>query len=61
MKKTSMFILMIFLFGLVDNLFATSPMPEEVKPGQTTTVCVIRIVYMSDNEKGIPREDTSST
>ena len=49
------------LFGLAGNSSATSPMPEELKPGQIAPVCVIHIIYVPDIEKGIPREDTSST
>jgi len=61
MKKASMFILIIFLFGLVGNSSATSPMPEELKPGQTENVCTIYVVYSLDGEQGILREETSST
>lgn len=61
MKKTLIFILTMVLFGLAVNSYATSPMPEELRPGPTAPVCVIHIVYMPDIEKGIPRENTSST
>jgi len=62
MKKTSIFILlMIVLLGFVRNLSATSPMPEEVKPGQTENTCTIHVVYSLDSEQGILTHETSST
>ena len=59
MKKTSIFILMLVLFGLAGNSSAISPMPEEVKPGLTATVCTIHIVCIKDHERGIPEEQTA--
>jgi hypothetical protein len=61
MKKTSIFILIICLFGLVGNLSATSPMPEESKPGQTENFCMVHVAHSVDSEKGILREEASST
>ena len=59
MKKVSIFILMVILLGLAGDSFATSPMPEEVKPGMTVTVCTIDIVSIKDRERGIPEEQTA--
>ncbi len=58
MKETSIFILMIVLFGLAGNATAVSPMPEELE--RTQTVCVIHTGYMPDREKEIPGEESSS-
>ena len=58
MKKTSILLCTIVLFGFAGDSFATSPMPEEVKPGQTATVCTIHIACITDREKGIPEEQT---
>jgi len=52
---------MIVLSGLAADSSATSPMPEEMKPGQTENVCTVRIAYSLDREKGILLEETSST
>ncbi len=51
---------MIVLFWLAGNSSATSPMPEEIKPGQTATVCTTHIVYLTEDEKGIHAEEFSS-
>jgi len=60
--KTSIFILlMIVLFGLVGNVSATSPMPEEVKPGPAENICTIHVVYILDSGQGILTHETSST
>ena len=58
MKKTSILLCMI-LFGFAGDSFATSPMPEEVKPGQTATICTIHIACITDRERGIPEEQTA--
>jgi hypothetical protein len=50
---------MLVLFGLAGNSSAISPMPEEVKPGLTATVCTIRIACIKDHEKGMPEERTA--
>jgi len=52
---------MVVLLGLAANSSATSPMPEEVKPGQNESVCIIHVVYVTDREKEIPGEESSST
>ena len=59
MKKILILLSMIVLCGFAGNSFATSPMPEEVKPGQTATVCTIHIACITDREKGIPEEKTA--
>jgi len=59
MKKTSILLCTIVLFGFAGDSFATSPMPEEVKPGQTVTVCTIHIACITDHERGIPEEQTA--
>jgi hypothetical protein len=59
MKKISILICMSVLFGLAGNSFATSPMPEEVKPGLTATVCTIHIVCITERERGTPEEQTA--
>ena len=51
---------MIYLFGLVGNAIATSPMPEEVKPGMAATVCTIHITCTKDRETGTQQELTST-
>lgn len=61
MKKASILTVMIVLLGLAGNAKATSPMPEEVMPGQTGTICTTHIVYIADPEKGILGRDSSST
>jgi len=58
MKKTLILLCVIVLFGFVGDSFATSPMPEEVKPGMTVTVCTIHIVSIKDHESEIPEEQT---
>ncbi|MCX5717800.1 MAG: hypothetical protein NTW44_05715 [Nitrospirae bacterium] len=60
MKKISISIAIIILFWLSGKADATSPQPEEVKPGPATTVCNIYIVYTA-TEKGIPLEAESSS
>jgi len=52
---------MIVSFGLVGSSSATSPQPEEVKPGQTATICTTHIVYITDREKGTLQHEASST
>ncbi len=59
MKRASILLCVIVLFGFVGDSFATSPMPEEVKPGLTVTVCTIHIVSIKDHERGIPEEQTA--
>jgi len=61
MKKISALILTIALFGLAENSSATSPMPEESKPAQTTHVCIIHFVYNLDKERGVLMEEANST
>jgi hypothetical protein len=51
---------MIVLFGFVRDSFATSPMPEEVKPGMTATVCIVHITCVKDRERGTYEELTST-
>ncbi len=60
MRKKSISILLIFLFGLAGNSFGTSPQPEEVKPGTKETVCKIHVIYSPDSEKGIEKGEASS-
>jgi len=60
MKRTLLLLCLIVLFGFAGNSFATSPMPEEVKPGMTTTVCIIHITCVKDRERGT-YEDLAST
>lgn len=50
----------MFLLGVAANSFATSPMPEEVKPSMTATVCTIHITFVKDPEKGKHEELTST-
>jgi UDP-N-acetylglucosamine 2-epimerase len=59
MKKISILICIGVLFGLAGNANATSPMPEEVKPGMTATVCTVHIVCTTDHERGILEEQTA--
>jgi hypothetical protein len=59
MKKTSILLCMIVLCGFVGNSFATSPMPEEVKPGPTATVCTIHTICIADRERGTHEEQTA--
>jgi hypothetical protein len=59
MKRASILLCVIVLFGFVGDSFATSPMPEEVKPGLTATVCTIHIVCIKDHERRIPEEQTA--
>lgn len=61
MKKITISIIMAVLFGLAGSSAATSPQPEEVKPGQTATICTTHIVYVTDREKVISGEEHSST
>lgn len=61
MGKISIIVFMIVLFGHVGYSSATSPMPEELKPGQTENVCTIHVVYSLDGEQGILLEEASST
>ncbi len=59
MKKISILICMSVLFGLVGNASATSPMPEDVKPGMSATVCTIHTVCIKDHERGMQEEQTA--
>ena len=43
---------LIILLWHLGNAVATSPQPEEVRPGPTTTVCTTHIIYTADIEKG---------
>lgn len=61
MKKLSISILLISLLGLVANSSATSPQPEEVRPGWKESICTINVIYSLDSEKGINRDEASST
>ena len=61
MKKISALILTIVLFGVAGNSSATSPMPEESKPAQTTHVCSIHLVYNLDKARGVLMEEANST
>lgn len=61
MKKIAASIIMTVLLGFAGSSAATSPQPEEVKPGQTATICTTHIVYVTDREKGIRGEEPSST
>ena len=51
---------MIALLYLTSNASATSPVPEEIKPGATSPVCTTHIIYITDNEKGSHAEEFSS-
>ncbi|MBI5203991.1 MAG: hypothetical protein HZA11_03640 [Nitrospirae bacterium] len=61
MKKVSIFISIIILFWFSGKAAATSPQPEEVKPGPATTVCTTHIVYTADIEKGMSQHEASAT
>jgi hypothetical protein len=56
MKKTMFLVLMIVLAALARNSQAVSPMPEEVMPGLSATVCTIHIVCIKDHERGMLEE-----
>ncbi len=60
MKKTLISIFMIALLCLAVNASGTSPVPEEIMPGATSTVCTTHIVYITENDKGIHPEEFSS-
>jgi len=60
MKRASILLCVIVLSGFVGDSFATSPMPEEVKPGMTATICTIHITCMRDRERGT-QEELAST
>ena len=60
MKKASISLSIIVSFWLAGYSFATSPMPEEVKPGQKENVCTVRIVYISEHEGASVNEETLS-
>jgi len=60
MKKATISLFMIASFWLAGYSFATSPMPEEVKPGQKENVCTARIVYVSEHEGAVVNEESSS-
>ena len=49
---------MVMPSGLAGNSSATSPMPEEVKPGMSATVCAIHLTCA--NERGMQEELTST-
>lgn len=61
MKKISIFISIIILFWFSGKAGATSPQPEEVKPGPAATVCTTHIVYTADIEKGTAQHEASAT
>jgi hypothetical protein len=52
---------MIALLGLAGTSSATSPMPEELKPGQTEPYCTLHVVYRLDREQGIFTDEQTST
>jgi hypothetical protein len=57
----AVFIIILCSIFLVRNTEAVSPMPfEELKPGQTATVCDFRITYITDHTRGLPEEQTSA-
>ncbi|HET6516322.1 MAG TPA: hypothetical protein VFG09_14275 [Thermodesulfovibrionales bacterium] len=59
--KTMMVLILIFvLAALARSSQATSPMPEEVKPGMAATVCTIHITCTKDRETGTYEELTST-
>ena len=59
--KTKRVLILIFLLAvLVTSSQATSPMPEEVKPGMAATVCAIQITCTKDRERGTYEELTST-
>jgi hypothetical protein len=60
MKKVTVLIFMLILLGLADNSAAVSPMPEGVKPGAAATVCTIHIACITDSEREMPEEQTST-
>jgi len=60
MKKVTVLIFILVLMGLAYNSAAVSPMPEGVKPGAAATVCTIHIVCVTDSERGMPEEQTST-
>jgi len=59
MKKAFM-ICVGLLAGLSCEAWATSPMPEGVKPGMTATVCAIHLAVVKERDKGT-REELTST
>ncbi|MFA4829513.1 MAG: hypothetical protein WC855_09245 [Thermodesulfovibrionales bacterium] len=61
MKKISIFISIVILFWLSGKAAATSPQPEEVKPGPATAVCTTHILYTAVHEKGTAQHEASAT
>lgn len=60
MKRASILLCVIPLLWFAGDSFATSPMPEEVKPGLTATVCTIHIAIITDRERGAHEEQTAT-
>ena len=60
MKNVTVLIFILALMGLADNSAAVSPMPEGVKPGAAATVCTIHIACITDSERGMSEEQTST-
>jgi hypothetical protein len=60
MKQIFVLLCLILLVSFVGNANATSPMPEDVKPGTNDTVCAIHLVIIKDRERGI-HEELNST
>lgn len=52
---------LIILFWLSGKADATSPQPEEVRPGPTATVCTTHIIYTADIEKGMAQHEATVT
>ncbi len=61
MKKASISIAIILLLGFADIAFGTSPQPEEVRPVAKETVCTMQVAYSLESEKGVRREEASSS
>ena len=61
MKLLLISISIIILFWLSGNAAATSPQPEEVRPGPSNTVCNTHIVYIAEPERSIAQQEASAT
>jgi len=49
----------MLLSGLALDSFGTSPVPEEVKPGQSVTICNIHLACNMDQGRGMTEETNS--
>ncbi len=60
MKTLLIAIPIIVLLELAGTASATSPQPEEVRPGAKETVCTAHVIYSPDTEKGIEKGSMST-